>query len=351
MSITATISTKNRYDTTLPLAIASIANQTVPPEKFILFDDSDTKVDLRQSVIYQRIFDMLDSKKIEWRVIFGQGKGQVANHQTALDNADTDYIWRLDDDNIAEYNVLECLLSSCKDNTAAVGGLVLHSPGGADVKYDGSKMGNALFSDGHLQWTVPPSRDPVQVDNLYSTFIYRVDFGRKVGGYCGQLSPVGHREETIFTYSMKAAGYDVVVDPRATTWHVRSPDGGIRTYNAHPEFWKHDDSIFQGMLNKWSIAFNKYKLIVLANGRGDHVVFKSILPDIREKFADSRIVIAACYPELFIGEQGVDVIGIDRAKTICYNAGVDIDMFNVYKFCADRKWQGTLVEAYREIYL
>jgi hypothetical protein len=63
MSVTAYISTKDRYYTTLPIAIMSIAMQTVRPDKFILYDDGEQK-DLRKEKLYSNLFSVLDDKKI-----------------------------------------------------------------------------------------------------------------------------------------------------------------------------------------------------------------------------------------------------------------------------------------------
>ena len=61
--VTAYISTKDRYFTSLPMAIESILLQTRPPEEFILFDDGAQK-DLRQDVNYAYLFSMMGRKGI-----------------------------------------------------------------------------------------------------------------------------------------------------------------------------------------------------------------------------------------------------------------------------------------------
>jgi len=48
MNILCSISTKNRYDTFLPLAIQSVINQSRSPTKLIIFDDNDDPRDLRE---------------------------------------------------------------------------------------------------------------------------------------------------------------------------------------------------------------------------------------------------------------------------------------------------------------
>ena len=41
--ITVTVATKNRYDSTLPLCLLSLASQTVLPYEVILIDDNEVK--------------------------------------------------------------------------------------------------------------------------------------------------------------------------------------------------------------------------------------------------------------------------------------------------------------------
>ena len=108
MKVTASISTRNRYFTTLPACLIAIANQTKVPNEIIIFDDGD-HLDLREEPIYQNIFNHFSKRDIEWRVEFGSGEGQVKNHQKTIEIAKHELIWRLDDDNIPESNVLEII--------------------------------------------------------------------------------------------------------------------------------------------------------------------------------------------------------------------------------------------------
>lgn len=241
--VTATISTKDRYFTTLPSAILSIANQTRKPEKLWIFDDGE-QVDLRQHSLYQNIFKHLDCQGITWNVIFGQKKGQAFNHQYALEHSETEFVWRLDDDNFAEPNVLEILLKHFVDEkVGAVGGLVL------DPKFVGSLPPGLgmnkiedIFLNQNIQWY--RFEGLKEVEHLYSTFVYRKN---AASSYCLELSPVSHREESLFSYGLSQNGYKLLVNPKAITWHFREPTGGIRSYK-NEEFWKHDDRIFKEKL-------------------------------------------------------------------------------------------------------
>jgi len=124
MKVTASISTRNRYFTTLPLCLMAIANQTHVPEELIIFDDGD-HIDLREESVYDNIFNHLTKRGIDWKVEFGSGEGQVKNHQKTLTLAKHPLIWRIDDDNVPEANVLETLYNEMTKRTGAIGGLVL----------------------------------------------------------------------------------------------------------------------------------------------------------------------------------------------------------------------------------
>ena len=120
--VTVEIPTKNRYDTTLPLAILSVLNQTVKPHQLIIVDDGD-HLDLREIPVYKNILHRLDQENIKWTLLYSEKKGQVAIHEYILRTCDTEFIWRLDDDNVAESNVLETLLKNMDPKVGAVGGL------------------------------------------------------------------------------------------------------------------------------------------------------------------------------------------------------------------------------------
>ncbi len=320
------ISTKNRYDV-LPMAIQSIAMQTRVPDEFVLFDDNESPLDLRELPTYKYLFQLLDNKGIKWQVVFGAKKGQHHNHQKSQEMAQ-DLVWRLDDDNIAEPNVLERLEEQI-EGAGAVGGLVLEPN-----HYSIGRPGRIIL-DPHaynVQWS-KWSGAPVEAEHLYSTFLYR----KGIADYNLNLSPAGHREETIFSHSIFLKGYSLLVDPSVTTWHFRGQDGGIRTYTSK-EYWNHDEEIF----DKW-LAFTKKKkkLIILDSGIGDHIVFKSILPEIKKKYGE--IIISCCYPDIFEGEE---VMSIAEGQLL-----ENKDSQNVYKFMEEHNWKMSLREAYIKLYL
>lgn len=342
--VTCYCSSKGRYFTTLPSFMLAITMQTVKPAKFILYDDNaKDMIDLRESSVYKNIFAMFEVQGIKWEVLFGEGKGQVKNHQKALEACTTEWIWRCDDDAIPEPTCLEKMLDAVTDEKiGAVGGLVLHPTHISDL----GSLASAQIEDVDIglnpQWY--KFKGMLNVDHLYSTFIYRKAAG--LHGYNKDLSPVGHNEETLFSYEMKRNGWTLLITSEAVTWHLREASGGIRSFNARPELWEQDKQIFRVKLKEWGVKLSKYRFVVLDSGMGDHMVFKKVLQKMKKKFPDEKIVVACCYPEIF-KDDNVKLITIGDAKSYFGN----IDQFNIYKMMWDKKWTGPMELAFQEMYL
>lgn len=352
-TVTASISTLGRYFTTLPLTIVAIANQTRKPEKLIIYDDGE-QLDLRQVEPYEAIFRMLDEQGIKWEVVATPRKGQVTNHQHCLDTADTTFIWRVDDDLIPCPDNLERLLNTIRDygrggeldKIGAVAGLIHHPhnvrplPDSVTGKLSDVSLGlNVQWFD----WRGYPR----EVEHLYSSFLCRVSAFREAGGYPINLSPAGHREESITTHQVFRAGYKLLVTPDAKSWHLQAATGGIRAHSAHPEYWEHDETVFQEYLRVWGVDLHATRLITLDSGAGDHFCFKAILPQIRMANRDRKLVLATCYPQVFEDTEDIEQISIADAKLLL---GTKIDDHNVYRFMGDRNWKGSLTDAYLEMF-
>lgn len=347
--VTATVCTRGRYDTTFPLCLMGIAMQDRPPDELIIYDDNpqDKRRDLREDPTYQCIFMLLTHKGIAWRVVFGTGEGQVKNHQHAYENASHPWIWRLDDDDVPESNVLSGLLSAVNSNTAAVGGRIPFVRDTVRVNKLASNKIEDIFIGINEQWFVPSVTDVdvKKVDHLNSSFIYR---RAATSGYPKYLSRIGHREETILTYEMTRAGWDVLYNSNVITWHFHNPSGGIRDDSRY-EMWQKDEEKFRELLREWGVIPVAVTDVVLNNGLGDHYVFKSVLRDIilREKGKKSfKIVAYCCYPDVF--SDMPEVITASIAEAMAYFG--DLSRWDVYKFMVDRGWRGTLEDAFRKLY-
>jgi len=325
-SVLCCISTKDRYFTTLPLAVSSVLNQTVLPNELVLFDDGEHR-DLRNEELYVHIFKTLDSKRVKWKVNFGANIGQHHNHEQA-NKMGYDLVWRVDDDEVVEPDVLEKLLRHFKDpKVGAVGGSVItpggETPGGSNRMIDILDTPNLQWSRGHGVF---------EVEHLYSSFLYRANKAH----YCLELSPVAHREETIFSHELHQAGYKLLVDMSAVTWHYRSSTGGIRDHKDKTMFdW--DERIFAKKMEEWG-----YKVLCLDCGIGDHYAFLHTLPHLMKRY--DHLMLGCCYPEVFEDYR-------DRVKllSIAQTANV-VQGDNIYKWMIDNEWQKNLVEAFAAKY-
>jgi GT2 family glycosyltransferase len=321
-SVLAFVPTRNRYDC-LSLCLQSIAAQTRLPDKLIIYDDGE-HCDLRKELLYNYIFNVLDLKKIPWQVIYGNGNGQHIGHQIA-NTRDYDFVWRIDDDEVAEPDVLEKLLDHITPEVGAVAGAVF-TPG-QTITGTSSGYLTDIFTSNNLQWT--PNTGTYSVEHLYSSFLYRSN----IATYNLKLSPVAHREETLFTYSLKRKGFKLLVDTSIKTYHYRYPTGGIRD-NYNQSMFYHDSDLFKAQLEAWGI-----KVITVDGGLGDHLIFANLIPDLLKKY--SHLIIGCVYPEVFSSYRAVTVAPVSATKTG--------DNDNIYKFCADHNWTQSILDAYKEM--
>lgn len=324
--ILCSISTKGRYHTFLPLAIHAVINQTRKVDLLIIYDDNDNPEDMRNYPVYQQLFKLMDLKSIKWEWQFAGKKGQHFNHQMANERASREgykYVWRVDDDNAPEPQVLEKLEEAMylQPTAAAVGGAILTPNWDTSPRVATGKIKD-IDKEPNIQWGY--IRKVTKVEHLHCSFLYKAG----IYDYNLALSKVAHREETLFTYGLHKMGYDLFVIPYATTWHFKS-EGGIRTTN-NKSLYDHDEQIFRNFLE------HKDKtIVVLDSGMGDHVVFKHVLPLIKNP------IVYSCYPDIVPGKS------IQEAK----DTFGDIDHWNIYKKMDQWQWKDSLENAFKKLYI
>lgn len=331
--ILCSISTRGRYFSSLPIAISAVINQSKKIDKLNIYDDNDfdQRIDLRNNEVYLSLFYMMDMKGIEWEVIYGKGLGPHHNHEHANQTGYT-FIWRVDDDLIPEFDVLEklydCMIHD--EKTGAVGGSII-TPSwnlSAEDKNLASGKISDIFHTPNKQWFDISAIE--SVEHLHCSYLYRSG----VISFNLNLSTKAHREETLHSYGLTRAGYNNFIVP-CTSWHLKLNEGGIRSMRGDVELYAHDDDIFKNYIN---VGY----LVVLDNGLGDHIIFQKVLPKLKSKYG--KITIAACYPEVF-EDDDVKLISIDLAKRL-----TNVDQFNVYKYMAGEKWSTTIELAYCQLY-
>ena len=326
MKVLAYINTYKRYDTTLPMAILSILNQTYKPDKLIIFDDNkeETARDVRNDEHYAYLFKLADEKGIPVWWQWGEKKGAHWNHEAA-NMAGFDVAWFIDDDCVAEPTCLEQLMKQMKSGVGAVGGLIIQPPSsslplGVENKID------KIYSGQNIQWYKWYGK-PREVEHIYSSFLYRCN----IVHHDLRLSSVVFRGETMFTHSLFLKGYKLIVTPDALTWHFQAL-GGIHD-GQKKENWNNDDLIFQ----RW-LEFKKLgkRLFVLNSGLGDHYMFRCAI----ELRPDD--IIACCYPQVF---PEYKVIPIAEAQKM-----VDTKDYDIYSWCVYNNWKGHLIDAFKKMY-
>lgn len=312
MKVTAYTSTRGRTLTSLPLCIMSLCHQTRLPDDIWIYDDTDYNTpefggkapDWRDHWLWKHIFSIMQIKGIQWKWNFGAGKGQVLNHQRALMESDADFIWRVDDDNYAEPNVLETLLKYYEQDTqkqiGAIGQNVWHADRGLSPapSFARNKMTKGIYHQ-VIEWFVFPDANEREAEHLYSTFLYRREAGLKAGGYPMDLSPVGHHEETIFSHKIFRAGYKLLVTPHCKLWHLRNPDGGIRAYTTE-WLWKKDQETQDKYMAEWGYNDKETKFIYATAGIGDAYALRDIINELAEPWkVDHDVVVVYNHPEIW----------------------------------------------------
>lgn len=330
--ITVDVCTKDRYTSGLPLTLMSIALQTRLPDHVIIYDDSKNRIDMRENETLRYIFQLFDRKGVRWEVIFGEGRGQHIGHQI-INEVAKDLVWRIDDDEVAEPRVLEILLSNMAEGVGAVAGLVLMPD--APQKDCVPNTINNLTDNCQWYWW----KGKKEVEHLYSSYLYR----SKIHNFETKLSPVAHREETLHSFGLFKKGYKLIVDGGAITYHLRSSSGGIRT--GREADFSNDEILFKGIMREYGVNCQKEKNFVLNEGKGDHVVFASLVPEIKEKFKDCKLNFYVCYPELFT-KYNVDLYSIADA----YNRLGNIQRFDLYEHMVLSGEKLNLERAYRKMY-
>jgi GT2 family glycosyltransferase len=319
--VLCSVATRGRYQTTLPLTLNAIINQTKKVDKLIIFDDNDEPQDMRSELVYSYFFQMLDIKGIQWEWLYAQKKGQHHIHQMA-NTMGFDWVWRVDDDAIPEPNVLQTLFNYTSKKVGAVGGSILTPPLQFESFKPTGKIEN-IDTEPNIQWSF--IHKVKEVEHLHCSFLYRAG----VHDYNTGLSRVAHREETLFTYGLYLKGYKILAVPNAVSWHLKNPNGGIRS-ETNQKLYEQDELVFRN-----TIAYKDKKIVVLNCGMGDHIVFKNVMPNI------TNAEVFTCYPDIVPGRS------IAEARALFG----DIDQWNIYRKMAQWKWTDSLENAYRKMYL
>ena len=177
--ITILLTTCDRYETTLPLCLMSIFNQSLTPNRIVLVDDSKIKK-FYEYPLLKNILTLFKEKNIEFNYFYGSCKGQVPALQIVLDNINNGWILKTDDDNILSYNVLELFELLINPNVGAMSGIIIDK----NLNNYTNKMPNIennyynrienIYSDINIQMVLNQSHD-IKKFNIYTQIISLIE--------------------------------------------------------------------------------------------------------------------------------------------------------------------------------
>lgn len=340
-TITVEVSTLNRYFTTLPITLASIATQTWKPDKLVIYDDGEQK-ELREIEPYTSLFHLFEGLGIPFETFKTPRLGLAANHQHVLENATTDFVLRVDDDHMLEPRTLESLMRiMTEDEKVGAVAPLIHTPGQVRELPEGvNGTIRDVFNGLNVQW-YKWNTGPRETEHLHGCYLYRVSAAREAGGY-PKLSPVSHREDTWFSMKIARAGYKLIVTPYTRVHHLQQPSGGIRNFG-DGSLWAQDDAAWREWLG---IEDNSPKLIVGDFGIGDTFALKSVLPQLQEKHKDRGLIIAVSHLGI-LEDTGIPLISIAEAQQ---RLGARFADSSLYAWMGRNNWNRSMQEAMLEFW-
>ncbi|MFA7143587.1 MAG: glycosyltransferase family A protein, partial [Candidatus Dojkabacteria bacterium] len=259
------IPTKDRPQS-LTRLLKSLKDQTFNDFDVIVVDDS--VADIRQNAeLREAVIDISKNGHII-NVVKGVNLNQAVAHNHILNHAilnDYKLVFRVDDDITLDKHHLSRIFSHfVKDRKceyAAMGGIFLNpyiddkvqvAPEDWNTKEEFS--GNIDVCTNTAQIVSYPEnikyRDDIQ--HLYSSYVYRPELMKSVGGFPTNLSMVGFREETLGLYELYLSGYKMKIVTNAKGYHWNEQTGGCRSVNESVamDMYLSDNKIFRDNIRK-----------------------------------------------------------------------------------------------------
>lgn len=253
--VTVVVITKDR-PLALSALLASLHSQSLPTFELILVLNGDRS----WNPYLDKILIALRVRGVSVTVCECVGMGYGKLHDHAYKLVQTDFVCRVDDDQILDPKYLENLRDELEKDSSigAVGGIVLHPEyketdfmkeefSGALQKALASGILNTIF-----QLKRHPGTKPLRVTDLYSSFMARTNVVNQIGGIATCYDSCGYREESDLTLRVAFAGYKLYVIPTAIIWHIRAEEGGERRSG---EIWEKikqkNETMFRSRLKSW----------------------------------------------------------------------------------------------------
>jgi len=220
--------------TELSVLLHSLRHQTFKDWDLILCDEGKENINK-----FKFVTDVLNRIKLEKHAIIyhnnnvRKGISNIRNLCVKYDSLNDIFI-RVDDDSVCAPDYLERLVRVHKKRGGCVGGVV--PPFNTPEWYrDCSKVkvfnrisftkdGVQIADDGGYIWT--PNRT-IPSHHLRSSFLFTRKIFDDIGGF-KLSSPIGWREETIFSMEAIWKGYKLWTDTGAVCWHAHGRSGPSR---------------------------------------------------------------------------------------------------------------------------
>lgn len=224
--ITITIPTRNRPKH-LKILLDSIIKQNYKNWDLIICNDGNEF----DGDIHSVVSKIKENNNV--KIIKGVSRGPSFAHDLLWEAAETELIFRIDDDCEMDEHCLFNLVMNVNDKISGIAPLVL--PKSKSVIVNGQppeiKIDDFLSAATVQQHIWTNSDNLIQAQHLHSSFIYRRSLAEKIGGFTydkDSKSMVSYGEETIFSYKMYKAGYLLYVCQNAKIWHYLAEYGGTR---------------------------------------------------------------------------------------------------------------------------
>lgn len=325
-----------RYFTTLPFTVQSILNQSVMPVRILIICDKEQNVDFKTNLMFHYLFALATLKGVTVDIAFsGGGKGVVHCYNEALKMIQTPIVWRMDDDEIAEYNCLEQMIKCmAMDTSIGAVGPSVYVPGQMICPKPDYITGTLaqVKNFPSVQWFTDVKYNAVE--QLHSTFLFRMDVATP---YPYPMSLMSFREETVFSYQIFKKNMKLMVAPQAVVWHFRQP-GGARDGTAEQN-QKEDEAKFTEWSKQFNVTFqDKPDCIAFNHALGDNLVLKNNLDKI-QPYYKQPLYIASNYPNIYSGISGIVPIPMHEGQYLTTAP------LSIYGWMQQEKWSGTMAEA------
>ena len=252
---------------------------------------------------------------------------------------------RCDDDVWLDPNYLEKLVKVFDDpKVGAAGGLMLN-PGSdiqtieaGDEKYqEWGKIDNVATVP-NLQWFRHEDVTPFAVEHLHSMQMLTTKALKIIGGFDTALFS-NFREETHLSWRVALEGYKCTVVPEAEAWHLKAPDGGVRTGS---NTWVDDCRKFSLVKKTLSPGIH----MSWTHAPGDVIMLTPMLKELRKKYPDRNITLYhPSAKEILEDNPNIDAIGKNAFDVQRTNRTEE----SVYGWAARNNWTRHLANAYCRI--